>query len=131
MSDKHPIVQGLILAAIVGIVTAVVNVLTTSVSKADLMHALKTHGAHPHGPAAERLRALEAADGTQNAKLAKLDAVERDVREVRARIDVLLLRELDSPRGGARIRRAAAKVRSDARERGEPGDPLAGLSEDL
>lgn len=124
---QHPIMHGIVLAAILAAASMAAN----SASKADVVDALAAHGAHPHKPTEQRLVKLEGADGAQNEKLAKLEGVESDVRGIRARIDMLLLREIDdakrSPQRRARLGRSAAKVRSDARKRGESGDPLAGI----
>ncbi|MDP6423256.1 MAG: hypothetical protein QGG14_00820 [Planctomycetota bacterium] len=124
---KARIVEALIISALVAVATFVTNALTSSASKADVVDALKAHGQHPHEGASAGLRAVEAVNAAQDAKLAKLETVDADVRGIRARIDMLLLREVDRPRGRARMRKAAAKVRTSARERGEAGDPLAGL----
>lgn len=92
--------------------------------------ALDKHGKHPHEPTAERLAALEKADSAQNTKIAKLGGVPGRVEYLSARIDLLVESELDharySPVHKRRMDRAAAKVRSAAKARGE-SDPLAGM----
>ncbi len=119
--------QGLVLAALVAVATAA----ATAASKSDVVDALEHHGKHPHATTLAQLNQLAADNGAQNEKLAKLENVQQEVHAIRARIDMLLLREIDkaqrSPRRRARIESVAAKVRDDARKRGEVADPLAGL----
>lgn len=126
---NHPLVQGLLLAVIVGVATFAANTLSASASEADVASAVKAHGQQQHAATVDALRAQAEMSAQQAAKLAKLEDVPADIRGIRARIDTLIMGDhYRSPRR-VRMRKAAAKIRSDARERGED-DPLAGL-EDL
>lgn len=126
---KNPLVQGLLLAAIVGAATFAANTLSASASGDDVEKAVAAHANHPHVDTALQLSARAAADARQDEKLAKLEDVPAEIRGIRARIDMMVLGEPRRSPRRARMRKAAAKIRSAARQRGE-ADPLAGL-EDL
>ena len=112
------VAQGLAVAAIAAAATFAAG----RVSSDELASAVKVHAQQPHGNA-------DAADVRHDVKLAKLEALPEDIRAIRARIDLILLRDSERSPERKRLRRGAAKIRAAAAERGE-SDPLAGL-EDL
>lgn len=92
------VTRALLIAAVIAIVTVVVN----SASKADVESLLTEHSRHPHPSTAEELRA------------------------VRARIDLMMVHDLDDPERRERMRPKADEIRREARQRGER-DPLSGM----
>ena len=120
MNANHPLVQGVILAAVVAAATFAAN----RASSDDVVRAVKAHAEHPHAATAAAELRSASTDARQDAELAKLESTPADIRGITARIDLIVLSGAE--RSPKRFRRAAAKIRNAAHERGE-ADPLAGL----
>ena len=118
-----------IIAAVVLVTNVAGNRISALVTQAQMEARFAAHEKHPHDPASARLAQVEAKDAEQDAQLAKLEDVPRQVAAVRAKMDTLLIRELEKsePSRNA-VERAAAKVRA-RREipAGSAQDPLDGL----
>lgn len=118
-----------VIAAVVLITNVAGNKLSAMVTASQLEERMVKHERRPHEPVARRLEKVEAKDAAQDAQLAKLESVPRDMAAVRAKVDTLIIRELEksAPARDA-MERAAAKVRATGEIRaGTEQDPLNGL----
>lgn len=116
-----------IIAAVVLLTSAAGNRLSAMASDEDVTKAVAAHAAHPHVATDARINAVEDNDANQDAKLAVLDTLPRQLERVEARIDVVIRAGLE---GRARVpmQRAARQVRRSAGvTAGAANDPLAGL----
>ncbi len=109
---------GAMLVAVIAITSWVMQQAAAFASTADL----KTHSTASHVKTDKRLQAVET-------EVKKLEPLPRQVERTNAKLDLLILQQVDRP-GDDReaMRRAARKVRRSAGARpGSSGDPLGGL----
>ncbi len=133
-AEKSPI--KLTAVRLVGVIAAVVmltnmasNKLSAMASDEDVKSDIADHTAHPHPVTEIRLKTAEAKNAKQDAKLAKLEDLPKDLDNVSAKLDTIILHALDRPgRERDSMQRAARSVRSKRRVRpGAGNDPLAGI----
>lgn len=112
------------MTVVVALTSGAAGALSSSATKTDLEAALAKHGELPHVPTSDSLTALEKSDVAQDTRL---NQAEGGVAALRARIDFLMYEAMSTPRRQRSSRTAAARVRKEAVERGETGDPLQGV----
>lgn len=121
----------LLIAAIVGVTNFGSNILSAAATKADVSDGITAHSERSHDATVTRIAAIEQRDARQDAQLEKLDPVPERVAAINAKMDIVLTQQVEearnSPRKAATMKRAARKVRTAARKRGETDDPLAGV----
>lgn len=115
-----------LISAVVVLSNMASNKLSAMASDEDVDERVAAHAQHPHASTASRLDANEIKNAIQDTQLAELKLVPQQIGAVNAKLDALILVQLELP-GQPRdsMRAAARKVRSKARARaGSLDDPL-------
>ena len=118
-----------LLAAAMLATNLVGNKISAMARTADVKAAVETHTTLVHPTTRGLLDDLAAVNATQDMALAKLESLPKQLDKVEAKLDAIILRELDQPgRGRDAMRSAARKVRSKARvNAGSKDDPLRSI----
>ena len=123
------------LLALIALIVTIANVVTNRVSSLasheDVEKLITTHSVYPHPSAAAKMDEIEkhgaeldAKNAVQDEQLQRLAPIPERMGSIEAKIDLLLTSQLEE--NPSSIRRAARKIKAEAKKRGED-DPLEGV----